>query len=480
MLSTFQGQVTYYGTLDDVVERYPWPNALDLKALRQQLVTSAIYGKQILINDGYLVQNPLLLPDLANINKSLIGALLTCGAARLFARDHNADLSSGLLRSAERVTTHRRVTSDAQRWPRLRRQLDYLSQQIGGRSLVWPRDKNMGQIFHLLMARVAGLSGAERDSIIPRDVGAAFDAVFRLYDDAIDKRSFEAARTTWEEMAWLEVTGRDIDPSTLGTAGITKERLVRIPGYERARLLMNIANEVYHLAYSIGAAHAMGGGPASVEAPGQVGVATALVGAFPDILASEQTAQARVGEAKARAMNQLMISLPPDLEFGDDFAFVRDISADTDIRECRDAYLSALERFAGDGITLAEAMACRLEYGRVLGRLMGPVLRQRRGYADAKNLSDLLLNVASDMAKLDPFTAWLMSMGSDHLRSRLIERMLAARVEVALGREGILAAQSRDAVLLVRRHGFYLGPLRQEGIARLTAQVGPHPSLAAR
>lgn len=350
MLGDCRRQVTYFGTLDDVVERYPWPNPLDLRSIRQQLVTSAIYGKRILINDGYLVANPLLLPDLAKTSTSLIGTLLTSGVARLFARDQQADLATGLELSAERgVTTHRLITSDSKQWPRLRRQLDFLSRQAGGRSLTWPKDKNMGQIFHILMGRVAGLPGAARAAIIPDDAGHDFDAVYRRFDDALDKQRFDAARTLWEEEAWRHVTGTDIDPTTLGTSRIPKERLVRQPGYDRVRAMMNVANVVYHMSCAIGAAHSMRNAPARRGEPDEVGVATALVSVFPDIVASELSAGSSVDDAKARAMNQLMISIPPDLEFGDDFSFVRSVDGDDATRECRDAHLESLQRLLRTG-----------------------------------------------------------------------------------------------------------------------------------
>ena len=61
MFTGFRDQLTYFGTLDDVdIERYPWPTEVDLPTIRQQLITSAIYDKKLLINDGGVVANATL------------------------------------------------------------------------------------------------------------------------------------------------------------------------------------------------------------------------------------------------------------------------------------------------------------------------------------------------------------------------------------------------------------------------------------
>ncbi|WP_232493767.1 hypothetical protein [Novosphingobium kaempferiae] len=475
MFSGFQRQVTYYGTLDDVVDRYPWPNPLDLRALRQQLVTSAIYGRQLLINDGYLVANPLLVPDIQNIDKSLLGAMLTTGVARLFSRNRDADLAQGIMKTAERVRSHRSIT-ETKDWPRLRRQLDYLSQRVRQDTQPWPADKNMGHLFYLLMARLAALPGRERDSVIPRENGEDFDAVFRMFDDAIDKDSFDAARSLWEEYAWRHVAQRDIDPSALGAIRIPTDRLVRFPGYDRVTVLMNIANEAYHFAYAAGAGHSIRSNPTKPDAPRDVGVSTALVSVFPDLAPRENIQEIEIDHAHIARFNQLIVSLPADIEFGTDFRFVRSIDSDDEVRESRNGYVAALELFANGG-DFETAYKIRTDYVKALAKYMGPALRMKRRYIGYKMLSDLMLGYATDAIKLTPGIGFLVSTSIDHLRSKMIERMLSARVEAALGEEGIRATQERGALPLARKYGFYLGPLQTEGVNLLLDQVGPHPSM---
>jgi hypothetical protein len=485
MFSGFQRQITYYGTLDDVVDRYPWPNPLDLRALRQQLITSAIYGKQVLINDGYLVANPLLVPDIKNIDGSLLGEMLTTGVARLFSRSHETDLAQGIMGTAERVRSHRLITESSD-WPRLRGQLDYLSRQVGHHAQTWPAEKNMGHLFYLLMARLAALPGHDRDAIIPRANGEDFDAVFRMFDDAIDKQSFDSARSIWEEYAWRHVARRDIDPNALGAVRIPMERLTLFPGYDRVTVLMNIANEAYHFAYAAGAGHSVRTDPArKPDDPSDVGVSTALVSAFPDLASRERIDEATQDPEHLARFNQLIVSLPADVEFGEDFRFVRSIDADDEVRGSRTAYITALEQFANGG-DFAAAYRVRTDYVKALAKYMGPALRIKRRYIGYQKLSDLMLNYASDFAInaitelpkiLAPGIGHLISTGVDHMRGKMIERMLSARVEAALGEEGIRATQVRGALPLARKYGFYLGPLQPDGVKLLLDQVGPHPSM---
>jgi len=107
---------------------------------------------------------------------------------------------------------------------------------------------------------------------------------------------------------------------------------------------------------------------------------------------------------------------------------------------------------------------------------MWSAIGKDRSISGSKHLSDLLLGAISGALKLDHVAGWLLSAGVDHLRNGLIERMMARRVEVALGREGIVATQSAEAIPLVRRCGFYLGPMRPDGVERLAAQAQPYPA----
>ena len=481
MFTDFQNQLTYYGVLDDVVDRYPWPARIDLRSIQHQLITSAIYGKRILINDGYLLANPMLIGDLRNISTSLTGALLRSGVGRLFTRSGGANLAEGIERTAEHVATHRALVGDKERWPRLRRQLERLSDDVGQRNLAWPRDKNMGHIFYLLMERVAALPEAQGEAIVPKGLRRDFDAIFRRFEQSLNP-AFDGARNYWEEACWRHFAGRDIDPHALGTIRMEKERVASYPEYPQVVPFMNLANEIYHLAYSAGASRSVELSADPQLSDTRLGVASALVTAFPDLAGPETVvADEGIDFDTLQRMNQLIISLPPEIEFGDDFNFIYTIRREENVAEAGEAYLDALEDFARGGIGLAEAIRCRDDYVEQLAIHMGPKLRFKKRWVGAQGFGQLVLSAAT--TPLPFVAAWLLSFGLDTQRNRLIERMLKARVANALTGEGRRAASAgisaggSAAVPLARTMGLYLGPLNGAGLKRLVAEVGPHPAV---
>lgn len=480
MFTDFQRQLTYYGVLDDVVDRYPWPSSMAPQAIRQQLITSAIYGKQILINDGYLIANPLLLEDLRDIRHSLIGVLLDSGTARLFTRSGKTNLADGIERTSEHVTTHRKLVNDRTVWPTLRRQLEIVSERAASTALPWPIDKNMGEIFYLLMERIAASDHSLGSQIVPHGLRHDFDAIFRRFQAMLSPK-FDGARNYWEEACWQHFAGYDIDPHALGTIRMTQDKIEAYPAYLSVLPFMNIANEVYHLAYSAGAARsvALRG---EAEASGTIiGMASAFVTAFPDLVGAEQiTLGEGIDEAKLQALNQLLITLPADIEFGSDFDFVAEIRLSADVRLAGDAYLDGLEAFCREEITFDGMLKLRDEYVAQLSMRMSKKLRRGANTLVGDSLSDLL--VAAATSPLHYAGGWLLGLGTDVLKNKLIERMLEARVSAALTQEGVAAASEgidrntgEPPVALARKIGLYLGPLKQPGLKALTDQVSPHP-----
>lgn len=480
MFTDFQRQLTYYGVLDDVVDRYPWPTSMAPQAIRQQLITSAIYGKQILINDGYLIANPMLLEDLRDIRHSLIGVLLDSGTARLFTRSGNTNLAEGIERTSEHVATHRKLVSDRKIWPTLRGQLDIVSKRAAGSALPWPADKNMGEIFYLLMERIAASDHALGSRIVPLGLRDDFDVIFRLFQAMISPK-FDGARNYWEEACWQHFAGYDIDPHALGAIRMEQARIEAYPEYQRVRPFMNIANEVYHLAYSAGAARSIALRGEAEPSGTIIGMASAFVTAFPDLAGAERvTRDDGIDEAKLQALNQLLITLPADIEFGNDFDFVAEIRLSSDVRLAGDAYLDGLEAFCRDEMTFDAMLTVRDGYVAELSRRMAKKLRRGASYLAGDSLSDLL--VAAATSPLHYAGGWLLGLGTDVVKNKLIERMLEARVTAALTSEGATAASAginrktgELPVPLARKMGLYLGPLKQPGIKALTDQVSPHP-----
>lgn len=469
-------QVTYYGTLDDVVHRYPWGRErfgrpLDLHAIQGQLVTAAIYNKTVIINDGYLIANPLLIPDIEDVSTSLIGTMVKGQAAYLYARGGEANLIAGMERTAKNgagVKTHAAIMADKDRWPGLRNGLERLERHSRGEVIPWPYDKNMGHVFYLLMRSVREKSGVQSSTIVPDRMKTDFDAIFEKFEERLDA-DFDQARTVWEEEAWTYFRGSDLDDTTLGTGRFVVEELKAQPEYEDVRTMMNVANEMYHLAQSAGASRGLqhNSGHELAKPDLMMGVATALVDDHEGLLAPRDPGSN--GEIYS-TLNRLMISIPPSLKFTGDFSFIEKLRDVKGVQDARGFYLETLWRFANGVATFDEAAAARDDYSFRLAEILYKHVQDSRTLKSVGHLGELI--VATATTTISPFASWLVGLGMDSLNNRLFERVSKRRVSVALRKEAIHAAQNHSN--MTRDTGLYIGPLEAQGLAGMLERVGPH------
>lgn len=474
-------QITYYGTLDDVVHRYPWGSErfgrpLDLHAIRAQLVTAAIYDKTVVINDGYLIANPLLIPDIEDVSTSLIGTMIKGQAAYLYARGGEANLIEGMERTAKGgagVTTHAAIMADTDRWPRLKNGLELLERHSRNEVIPWPHDKNMGHVFFLLMESVREKTGLQSATTVPDRLRSDFDAIFKKFKDRLDE-DFDQARTVWEEEAWTHFRGSDLDETTLGASRFSVGELREQPEYEDVRAMMNVANEMYHLAQSAGSSRGIELTPAhALQKPGRlIGVATALPDDHEGLLAPRDTG----GDSEVYSMlNQLMLSIPSELMFTGDFSFIEQLRSVSGVQDARDLYLDTLWRFANGVATFDDAVSARDGYATRLAEILQGHVVDPWTLRAVEHLGELIIATAT--APLTPFAGWLLGVGKDSLKNRLFERVSKRRIEVALNKEGIRASQERAP--MTRDIGLYIGPLEKNGLAAMLARVGPHSKARA-
>lgn len=201
-----------------------------------------------------------------------------------------------------------------------------------------------------------------------------------------------------------------------------------------------------------------------------------MVSVFPDLVGSEAASGHGLDERRASEMNQLMLHVPGDIEFGGDFAFIRDIETDGTLRVTRDAYLSELDAYAAGRAEFSHALRVRDEYARAVANCMTGAVKRKRHWLAYEHLCDLLLEKPISAMSVVPGLGWLLSIGVTHLRGQIIERMLKQRLEVSLGEAGRLAASNGGTTPLVRQLGFYLGPMNGAGTAKFVAEVGPRPT----
>ena len=484
MLASFSQRLTYFGVLDDVVDRYPWPAKIDETSIQQQLITAAIYNKKVLINDGYLVANPVLLGELTDIDTTLVGNMLMTGVARIFSRASSGNLAEGIEKNAAKIETHRKLVDNRKVWRYMRDDLEYMSDQLDGFTITWPKDKNMGQIFHVLLTRVRAFHQQERLRIMSAEDFRDFDLIFQRYEREIDHKSFDAARTIFEQQCWQHAAGMDVTTDVITNTRSQHLRSARFKGYDLVCRMMNIANELYHLAYSMGAYHSVAtGAPRKGLDTSEMGVASALVTAFPDLVNEQDSAaHGAVPEERLADLNQILVSVPKGLKYKGDFAFVTRLSTNGNCRRGRAHYLEEVARYIQGEGSLAHAREASDEYKSAIAGIMAP-------YVEETWMEKLIKSPLGSLALEDGgVTAWatsnlgavgqLISIGVDYFGNKLVERLVKQRVRTGLGEEGLEAPQTAGSVPLARRLGLYVGPIDTTGGAKVLEGIDPHPAIA--
>jgi hypothetical protein len=396
MITDFQNQLTYCGILDDVVYRYPWSKPIKLQSIHQQLVTSAIYGKKILISDGCLIANPLLINDISNVDTSLIGNLLMSGAGRLFCRSKDFNLAEGFEKTAERVPVQKAIVDDRPRWKRLRSDLEYLSSAIRPYMMPWPSDKNMGQLFLKLLKQIADACSDKRGRIIPTGSNLDFDSIFTRFERSLGS-SAEGARSRWEEACWAHYCASDPAVATNALAAINEGRLEAVrtyPGYEQVRQMMWVANEVYHLAYTVGASHSA----TNHELPGikkpAIGVATALVTMFDDLVTPEEGNAALTDKVRLAELKESIIPIPAKLKLKN-FEFIPKLSNHGPTRRARDDYLEALKSFIDGDENAGRVKQAKRELADLLAKLLVSGTKTKASKMSVEVVTELLIENAA-------------------------------------------------------------------------------------
>jgi hypothetical protein len=484
MFTSFRNRLTYFGTLDDVVYRYPWPNPLSLQAIQHELVTAAVYDKKILINDGYLIANPQLITELTNSNTSLIGNLLHSGIARIFARGGSRNLAEGLEGTAKHIPTHQFLLDDERQWRAIRDSLESLSRQIAGYTVGWPADKNMGELFCHLLERIYSMSNSQRQALMPTSLYADFDKTYEIFVRARDPATFDGARTCWENACWKHATQETIGdeelkklPNKIMALPTVEERKTEYENYPKVRLLMNVANDIYHLSYTLAALHAIQSSPPDPHSDidtSTIGMASSVITSYPDLLDYEIPSKDVVDARILEGLDQLLITIPSDIRFGNNFNFVSTLYGDINCSAAREAYLSAIERFVSGRMSFDDAAKERDCYIKVLAKVMAPWVSRNM----LEKIGPKLVEVSLDTLVKIPYELVniLFSIGTDYAGSRIVERLVQIRVAESLHRESIYATMSKTSEPLARKLGLYVGPIKRDGAAKTIAKIKPHPA----
>jgi hypothetical protein len=462
MFVNLENQATYFGTIDDVVSRYPWREPIDIATIRLQMITAAIYDKKLLINDGYLIANPELLSELAHPNVSLLGSMLISGQAWLFTRG-GTSIAAGIEAQAAGVNTHAELVSSPS-WPATRDNLEALGRYTSEDAVIWPADKNMGLAFYLLMRDLHdGL--AERSEDPQAGLWSNFHRVFARFDKDLDRPGYYGARSVWERAAWTEIAECEVSPFALmATAPADREKT--FPGYEQVRQLMAIANQVYHYAYAAAAGHALA---LTDRASSQIGVASGFSFVHPG-LTEIAPAPTPLQDERTGALSRLSLSLPANIRFKDKFSDIASIELKSDCRTARQHYLHELRNVWNGADDLSAAESARNQYRSELAKVLQPMIEDKFVEFVGKAL---FTPVTFALGKAVPVIGGLLGyvIGVDRRQRKMVERLMTRRVETALDENAIHAIQSGKPIPAMNNGDLYFGPLRDEGAQKLMKAV---------
>lgn len=139
--------LTYLGTFDDSVQRFPWNIPTDDEYLEHSLARHVVLGDKLLLNDGYLAMHPTSQKALLAGTKSLMFNLVNDGFIRIMSAERS--ISESIRKRAESgVATHLALLQSAD-WPELSRNLDEVSRRQSREDYFhgWPqKDMTLGGV----------------------------------------------------------------------------------------------------------------------------------------------------------------------------------------------------------------------------------------------------------------------------------------------------------------------------------------------
>lgn len=342
--------LAYIGTLDDVVERFPWKGfEVGLRRpdfLLETIVEHVLFGAPMLFNDGYLVNHPEARRDLMKGDKSLIATLVRKGFIKILTRTDDLQLHEMPIRMRRNVASMAALVDSAD-WPVLRWRLEEISAALrpdynvyrwptvataNGRQLL-----DMGDGFRLLLDNVRssvskkGFSSLGFEFSDETKVRHLLDSVIgRLEADTLGARSF------YESAARASVA--DLSP-VVATRSLNE--------------MMGLANEAYHFNFGLNLNHELKDRGIAVVTE------TRMSRAFDDLLAVDEAVVELQGTIPLIARPKFPISAEPRI-----LAEVSDPASD--IGRAKELFQQRMRNFVGGRHSIEEAQAFSAIYERAL------------------------------------------------------------------------------------------------------------------
>jgi hypothetical protein len=224
---------TYAGALDDMVVWHPWPKIkVGRQSLHERLAYSVVAGTPFLLNDGYLVLNEACVKSLED-EHSPLRVLLNAGYVRVLSRTPSRHFEQLIRDGAkQKIPSYENLLKDKRKLQALIKTVKPIEDSLRTRGYFvdWPK-QDLTPTYMALISHLLALPHAARG--MPGVPEREFEAVATQFLHQVSSAP-NAPRSQWK---------------TIAEAATCKKK-------GPLNLLMQLANEVYHLNFGIGLAAA--------------------------------------------------------------------------------------------------------------------------------------------------------------------------------------------------------------------------------
>jgi hypothetical protein len=414
---------TYAGALDDMVVWYPWPKiSISRDSLNERLAHSVVVGAPLLLNDGYLLLNRACLESLG-FNSSPLRVLLNEGYVRVLSRTASQSFEDLVLQGAKKgIPSYARLLKDKKKLSGVLKVVGPLEASLRSKGgfVGWPR-YDLTNTYVALIRCLMSRRHEERG--VPDIPERVFDAVATEFLRRMSNEP-HAPRSEWERVAQNEARSD-----------------------RQIHLLMQLANEVYHLNFGIGISAAA---PADLPPNREIAVQTRM----PDGLSNfYKTHQPRVDPDS--------LPRPPTLPGGVDYSngniLMAFFNTSQSVGAARQTYLAAHASFLDGRLPGAAMVKASQEYqGQINEYLLTFAPRGKRtlkAVNAAVAVSTVLVGIQLPGALPAAVIAAVAFYGTEFLAPTVMERWRAAgkldalinlRWSKAVDERRVLAAMAID------------------------------------
>lgn len=319
---------TYAGALDDMVQSYPWAKIeITKKKLDVHLAYAVVTGTPILINDGYLILNSACFESLAKADSPL-RVLINKRYVRVLARNSQRSLVQVVKDGATQgIITYKKLFQNTKKWGTVQRVLDDFQGALNSKDnfVGWPKTDLTASYLEL----VRYLAGIPHQN---RGLDSVPEKVFNEIVEGFDREMNIAPgrpRTKLEELILKKASSK-----------------------AQQRILMQMANEIYHHNFGI----ALTASPPSGFSDVEIAVQTRLSNAFLSLYKSHTPRITQISTAP------LQVSMPANLDFSNGNLLIPLFDTEQPVGKTRSDYFALRARYLAGEIDDAEMTEMTRQY----------------------------------------------------------------------------------------------------------------------